>query len=147
MKGSELHQVITARDYLNDLIAEALGSYHVSPNQKAEFFGDYIRENSPEASDEQIAEIVGMCTVGAIGNALDKREDAAPGELERYFGADGPAGKAARAAEEVAGALPDVEARLEGITIGQLTLYGIRGAYLYHRALAEQEKGGEGWKD
>lgn len=63
-------------------------------------------------------------------------------EKESYFGADGPAGRAARAAEETAGSLPEVEARLEGVTVGQMMLYGIRGAYLYHRALAEQERGG-----
>lgn len=57
-----------------------------------------------------------------------------------YFGVNGPAGKAAKAAEKATESLPEVEARLEGITVGQMVLYGIRGAYLYHRALAEQEE-------
>lgn len=143
MKGSHLFQVVTARDYLDDLIAEATGSRSVKREDKAEYFADYIREHSSGATDEEIAEIKEIFLVGAHGNSLGGRGEGSPRDLDRYFGEDGPAGKAARAAEEEAATLPAVEARLEGITVGQMMLYGIRGAYLYHRALAEQQKGSE----
>lgn len=143
MKGSHLFQVVTARDYLDDLIAEATGSRSVKQEDKAEYFADYIMEHSSGATEEDVAEAKEIFLVGAYGNSLGDRGEGSPRDLDRYFGEDGPAGRAARAAEEEAGALPAVEARLEGITVGQMMLYGIRGAYLYHRALAEEQTGGE----
>lgn len=41
MKGSHLFQVVTARDYLDDLIAEATGSRSVKREDKAEYFADF----------------------------------------------------------------------------------------------------------
>ncbi len=143
MKGSHLFQVVTARDYLDDLIAEATGSRSVKREDKAEYFADYIREHSSRATEEEIAEAKEIFLVGAHGNSLGGCGEGSPRDLDWYFGDDGPAGRAARAAEEEAGALPAVEARLDGITVGQMMLYGIRGAYLYHRALAEQQRGSE----
>lgn len=137
MKGSHLFQVVTARDYLDDLIAEATGSRSVKREDNAEYFADYIREQSGGATEEEVAELKEFFLVGAHGNSLGGRGEGSSCDLDRYFGEDGPAGRAARAAEEKAGALPAVEARLDGITVGQMMLYGIRGAYLYHRALAE----------
>lgn len=137
MKGSYLFQVVTARDYLDDLIAEATGSRSVKREDKAEYFADYIREHSSGATEEEVAELKEFFLVGAHGNSIGGRGEESTCDIDQYFGEDGPAGRAARAAEEEAGALPAVEARLEGITVGQMMLYGIRGAYLYHRALAE----------
>ena len=58
------------------------------------------------------------------------------------FEEDGPASAAARRACDAAVESLDDQARLGGITVGYLIAYGVLGAYLYHRALAEQERGG-----
>lgn len=66
--------------------------------------------------------------------------------IEAFFAEDGPASDAARAATERAFEAGAAEAHLDGATTGSLVAYGVMGAYLYHRALAEdmeREKVGE----
>jgi len=65
--------------------------------------------------------------------------------LEMFFAKGGPASDAAKVATERAFDAGVADAFLDGTT-GSLVAYGVMGAYLYHRALAEAmgcKKGGD----